>query len=101
VGECLLTDFSQALCGESEVRARFAQVVLPESERPKEATNLEDAFQLLAEHAVELNITLHNLSARKSAPTKNQFAEQGKAKAGVQPDFCRKMYDLIKEKALF
>ena len=58
--------------------------VLPESERPKEATNLEDAFQLLAEHAVELNITLHNPSARRSAPTKNQFAEQGKAKAGVQ-----------------
>merc|ERR1712072_632982 len=92
----LLTDFAQALCCESEVRLRFAQVMLPQLEIE---INLEDTFYSLANEALKLNRDLLNPKARGTAPTRTEFASQGRAN-GVQPDFCKKMYDLIKASPL-
>lgn len=96
----LLQDFVQALCSETEVRARFAQALLPEAERPKGCANLEDTVFCLAYQALIMNTTMHNPNNKgKKGMTQAQFAAQGRD-LGVQPDFCNKMYDLIKAQPL-
>jgi len=92
----LMEEFAAALCSQPEIKDRFSQAQLPPDERPREAQTLEQAVFLLGYHALLLNTALHNPSARGRAASRQDFTAQGKSASGMQPDTCKKIYDLIK-----
>jgi len=96
----LLEEFAHVLCEEPEIRSRFQFVELPPEERPKDVESLEHAVFLLAYHTLLLNTAMHNTSAKGKAPSRAEFAAQGRAVAGVREDFCKKMFDLIRTQPL-
>lgn len=94
----LLEEFARVLSSEPEIQSRFEYVRLSPEERPPDIESLEHTVFLLTYSALLLNTAMHNpcTKGRAQCQSRQEFAEQGRKVAGIQEDFSRKMYDLVK-----